>query len=129
MAEVAVPGVAYGVTEFLTGTDRKWDAVYSVWGALWFTDPEILLPLVRERLEPGGRLAFSHAPAVPGTYGVQGVYGGGFTGRRVWVYRWAYEPRTWGEILTGHGFRNVRVWEEPAPEADHVGTLIGVATR
>ncbi|MFI0422825.1 hypothetical protein [Spongiactinospora sp. 9N601] len=42
-------------------------------------------PLVRLRLTPGGRVVFSHAPAVPGSYGVR---------------------------------------VEPAPDADHVGTLI-----
>lgn len=100
-----------------------------MWGAAWFTEPDTLLPLVRDRLEEGGRFVFSCAPAVPGAYGVQGMYGGGFGGRRVWLYRWAYEPRVWAELLSGHGFGDVRVWEEPPPEADHVGTLIGTARR
>ncbi|MCY9786908.1 class I SAM-dependent methyltransferase [Nocardiopsis sp. EMB25] len=117
------------VVETLTHTERRWEAVYSIWGGLWFTDPEALLPLVRERLEKGGRLVFSHAPAVPGSYGVQGMYGQGFLGRQVWVYRWAYEPHVWEDILAGHGFTDVRVWVEPAPEPDHVGTLIGTASR
>lgn len=116
------------VVEFLAGTGQRWNAVYSVWGAAWFTDPDVLFPLVHDRLESNGRFVFSHAPAVPGSYGVQGMYGGGFNGRRVWVYRWAYEPAVWEEILVGHGFREVRVWEEAAPEADHVGTLIGTAS-
>ncbi|MEU1899573.1 hypothetical protein ABZ512_14445 [Nocardiopsis dassonvillei] len=98
-------------------------------GAAWFTDPDVLFPLVHDRLESNGRFVFSHAPAVPRSYGVQGMYGGGFNGRKVWVYRWAYEPAGWEEILVGHGFREVRVWEESAPEADHVGTLIGTASR
>jgi SAM-dependent methyltransferase len=117
------------VAEFLGGTDRRWEAIYSIWGAAWFTDPQVLFPLVYDRLEPGGRFVFSHAPAVPGSYGVQGMYGAGFNGRRVWVYRWAYEPQVWGKILTGHGFADVKVWVEPAPEPDHVGTLIGTARR
>ncbi|WP_433701154.1 class I SAM-dependent DNA methyltransferase [Nocardiopsis sp. CA-288880] len=115
--------------EFLAGADQRWEAIYSVWGAAWFTEPGTLFPLVHDRLEPGGRFVFSCAPAVPGSYGVQGMYGAGFNGRRVWVYRWAYEPEAWEEILAGHGFRQVRVWEEPAPEPDHVGTLIASAVR
>lgn len=115
--------------EFLGGTDRRWQAIYSIWGAAWFTDPQVLFPLVYDRLEPGGRFVFSHAPAVPGSYGVQGMYGGGFNGRRVWVYRWAYEPQMWEEILSDHGFADVRVWVEPAPDPDHVGTLIGTGHR
>jgi SAM-dependent methyltransferase len=115
--------------EFLTGTNERWDAIYSIWGAVWFTDPDRLLPLVHDRLAPGGRLAFSHAPAVPGSYGVQGIYAAGFTGRQVWAYRWAYEPAKWASILSGHGFKNVRARHEPAPDPDNVSTLIVEAQR
>lgn len=117
------------VLAYLTETDRRWDAVYSIWGALWFTDPDLLLPLIHDRLTQGGRLVFSHAPAVPGSYGVQGLYGGGFNGRRTWVYRWAYEPEKWAEILQVHGFTDVHVGIEPAPRPDHLGTLIATARR
>jgi SAM-dependent methyltransferase len=122
-----IPGVHFehgDVTEYLAAADRRWDAIYSIWGALWFTDPEVLLPLVRERLEPEGRLVFSHAPAVPGSYGIQGMYGNGFNGRQVWIYRWAYEPDTWTTILNRHGFTNISARLHPAPDSDHVGTLI-----
>ncbi|GHD37375.1 methyltransferase domain-containing protein [Nocardiopsis kunsanensis] len=117
------------VLEFLRGTDRTWDALYSAWGAVWFSDPRELLPLAHERLSLGGRLVFAHAPAVTGAYGVQGMYANGFRGRAVWVHRWAYEPHVWEEMLHDAGFARARVWIEPAPEADHVGTLIGVASR
>lgn len=30
---------------------------------------------MRDQLTPGGKLVFAHAPAVPGSYGVQGMYG------------------------------------------------------
>lgn len=36
---------------------RPVDAVLSVFGALHFTPPELLLPLIADRLRPGGRLA------------------------------------------------------------------------
>ncbi|WP_084959975.1 class I SAM-dependent methyltransferase [Thermoactinospora rubra] len=127
-----LPGATYlqaDVTEFLTATDRRWDAIYSIFGAAWFTDPEQLFPRVRARLAPGGRFVFSHAQAVPGSYGVQGMYAGGFTGPQTWVYRWAYEPETWADMLRTHGFRDVRAWHEPAPTAGYVGTLIAIAHR
>src|SRR5699024_2762243 len=54
------------VVEYLRASDQRWEAAYSLWGAVWFTDPRVLLPLVRDRLEPGGRLIFAHAPAVTG---------------------------------------------------------------
>ncbi|MFE1394739.1 class I SAM-dependent methyltransferase [Nocardiopsis alba] len=117
------------VIEFLGATEQRWDAIYSVWGAVWFTDPHVLLPLVHDRLAPGGRLVFSHAEPVPGSSGPQGMYGGGFQGRRVWLYQWAAAPQEWEELLCSAGFDRPRVWVEAAPEADHVGTLIGVAHR
>ncbi|GAA4858700.1 class I SAM-dependent methyltransferase [Saccharopolyspora cebuensis] len=122
-----IPGahfVAGDVVEFLASTQRRWDAMYSIWGAAWFTDPEILLPLIHARLSPGGKLVFSHAPAVPNSYGIQGMYGNGFKGRQVWIYRWAYEPDTWAELLRQHGFHDVKPRVEDAPEPGNVGTLI-----
>jgi SAM-dependent methyltransferase len=53
------------VLDFLTNSDRQWDAIYSIWGALWFTDPDVILPAIRDRLTPDGKLVFSHAPAIP----------------------------------------------------------------
>src|SRR5438309_8958300 len=44
------------VLEFLAGDGQRWDAIYSIWGALWFTDPRLLLPLVHNRLAARGRL-------------------------------------------------------------------------
>ncbi|MGI8313409.1 class I SAM-dependent methyltransferase [Saccharopolyspora hattusasensis] len=122
-----IPGVHFvqaDVVEFLSATGQQWDAIYSIWGGVWFTDPVVLLPLIRARLTQGGTLAFSHAPAVPGSYGLQGMYGNGFTGRQVWIYRWAYEPTGWADLLREYGFTDVHARVEPAPEPDNVGTLI-----
>lgn len=69
-------------------------------------------------------LAFSKAPAVPGAYGVQGMYGFGFNGRRLWIYRWAYTPEDWGGILERHGFVDIDARVLEAPEPENVGTLI-----
>lgn len=127
-----LPGARYvqgDVVEFLADTDEQWDAVYSMWGALWFTDPQLLLPLVHDRLSPGGKLVFSQAPAVPGSYGIQGMYGNGFKGRQVWVYRWAYEPATWVDLLYQHGFVEIHARIKPALKPGYVGTLIVEARR
>ncbi|OLT13650.1 methyltransferase type 11 [Pseudonocardia sp. CNS-139] len=117
------------VLGFLAEADERWDAIYSIWGALWFADPQRWLPVVHERLAPGGRLVFSHAPAVPGSYGAQGMYGNGFAGRRLWIYRWAYEPETWADLLRVRGFADVEAWVEPAPDPDDVGTLLVTCRR
>lgn len=56
-------GVRFVCAEVLdhlrTCTDT-YDAIYSIFGAVWFTDPEKLLPLIAQRLNPGGVLVFSH---------------------------------------------------------------------
>ncbi|OXM50287.1 SAM-dependent methyltransferase [Amycolatopsis thailandensis] len=112
------------VLEYLAAADRAWDAIYSIWGALWFLDPAVLLPLIHEHLTPGGRLVFSHAPPVPSAYGRQGMYGAAFTAEPVWIYRWSYEPDMWAELLRSNGFDHIRARVEPAPEPGHLGTLI-----
>jgi hypothetical protein len=33
-------------------------------------------------------------------------------------------PATWADLLHQHGFREINARIEPAPDADHVGTLI-----
>ncbi|MGH3972056.1 MAG: class I SAM-dependent methyltransferase, partial [Pseudonocardiaceae bacterium] len=45
--------------DFLAMTDRRFRCVYSVFGAVGFVDPHVLLPLVRRCLTPHGRLIFS----------------------------------------------------------------------
>lgn len=125
------PNVEFAHTDvlaYLSTAPRGWDAIYSIWGAVWFTDPAQLLPLVRNSLNPGGRLVFSHAPPIPGCYGAQGMYAAGFHGQRVWVRRWAYEPETWTAILTEHGFVRVNAWVQPAPDPELLGTLIVAAS-
>jgi hypothetical protein len=91
---------------------------------VWFTDPSKLFPLVRERLNSGGVLAFSQLPAIPGAYGPQGMYKGGFAGKALFTYRYSYTPRKWSRLLTRAGFDDVEVQVLGAAEPDHIGTLI-----
>ncbi|MFA1546491.1 class I SAM-dependent methyltransferase [Actinomadura chokoriensis] len=117
------------VLDYLATTDRCWDAIYSIWGAVWFTNPEDLLPLIRDHLVPGGKLVFSHAPPVPGAYGVQGAYAANLTGHQAWLYRWSYEPAARTTILEAHGFTKVQATVEPAPIPHHLGTLLVQARK
>ncbi|GLF99261.1 class I SAM-dependent DNA methyltransferase [Streptomyces yaizuensis] len=112
------------VLEHLAENTATYDAIYSVFGAAWFTDPEKLLPLVARRLNPGGVFAFSHPPAIPGAYGPQGMYKGGFAGKACYVYRYSYTPRRWAGLLARNGFRDVEAEVLAAPEAGHIGTLV-----
>ncbi|WP_433544812.1 class I SAM-dependent methyltransferase [Streptomyces sp. CA-294286] len=112
------------VLDYLAETPETFDAIYSIFGAAWFTDPVKLFPLVAESLRPGGVLVFSHPPAIPGAYGPQGMYKGGFAGKAMFTYRYSYTPRKWENILLRSGFveADARVLE--AREEGHIGTLI-----
>lgn len=116
------------VLDFLTTTNQRWDAIYSIWGALWFTDPVALLPAVLDRLVPGGRLVFSHAPHVQGTAaGALGMWAAGYTGPQVPMARWSYDPEQWAELLTSHGYTKAHARVLPAPDPANVGTLMVTA--
>ena len=47
----------------------------------------------------------------------------------MWLHQWAAQPDEWEELLHAAGFEHARVWVEPAPEADHVGTPVGAAHK
>jgi SAM-dependent methyltransferase len=117
------------VLEYLRDCTETYDAVYSMFGAVWFTDPGKLLPLIAARLRPGGVLVFSQPPAIPGTYGPQGMYKGGFAGRAMYTYRYSYRPRVWEHLLRRAGFAEAEARVLDAPEAGHIPTLIVRAVR
>lgn len=100
------------------------DAIYSVWGAVWFTDPEDLVPLVARCLRPGGVFAFSQAEPLEGHYGRQGMYGNGLSGRRLVVQRWSFTPDVWADMLKRNGFVQIDARVIDAPDAQNVGTLM-----
>lgn len=113
------------VVEYLTTTDRMWDAVYSVFGAVWFHDPAQLLPLVRKRMSTGGSLVFAHFPPVPGCLGVSGAWAFVEQGQQpMYVKRWHYPPETWAYYLNEHGFHTTRAEILPGPGAGDLGTLL-----
>ncbi|WP_406343459.1 class I SAM-dependent methyltransferase [Streptomyces sp. NBC_00648] len=116
------------VLDHLSTRTDTYDAIYSIFGAVWFTDPDKLLPLIAQRLNPGGVLAFSHPPAIPGAYGPQGMYKGGFAGKATFTYRYSYTPRKWHNLLSKSGFTDIDATIVNAPEPGHIGTLIVRAT-
>lgn len=111
---------------FLRSGRERFDAVYSVYGAMWFTDPARLLPAVRERLRPGGRLVFSQRPPVEGCYGCQASYiPRGADEDPLVVKRWDYDVQAWERLLAEHGYVGVCATVVPAPPGPRrVGTLI-----
>lgn len=117
-----------GVLDHLRDSTETYDAIYSIFGAVWFTDPVRLLPLIARRLNPGGVLVFSHPPAIPGAYGPQGMYKGGFTGKAMFTYRYSYTPRKWLGLVRRSGFAHGEAEILDAPKTGHIGTLVVRAT-
>ncbi|MFG2426111.1 class I SAM-dependent methyltransferase [Streptomyces sp. NPDC048448] len=115
------------VLDRLVADESLYDAVYSIFGAAWFTDPARLFRLVREHLAPGGVFVFSQPPAIPGAYGPQGMYKGGFAGKAMFTYRYSYRPAVWERLLTRAGFGTAKAEVLDAPKAGHIGTLIVTA--
>ncbi|MBX9394882.1 class I SAM-dependent methyltransferase [Streptomyces sp. TRM72054] len=112
------------VLDYLAACADSFDAIYSIFGAAWFTDPNRLFPLVRARLNDGGVFVFSHPPAIPGAYGPQGMYKGGFAGKAMFTYRYSYRPAVWERLLIRAGFTSAHATVLHAPQPDHIGTLI-----
>lgn len=111
---------------YLQEGGEDFDAAYSVYGVVWFTDPGVLLPAIRERLRPGGVLVFSQRPAVEGCYGCQASYiPRGEDEDPLVVKRWDYEPEAWERLLKEHGYTDVHAEVIAAPPGPRkVGTLV-----
>ncbi|MET9862117.1 class I SAM-dependent methyltransferase [Streptomyces smyrnaeus] len=124
----AEPGLTFVQAEactYLDQSDTLFDAVFSNWGAVWFTDPEELMPRILRRLATGGVLVFSQAE--PGdAYGPQQMHGKWLEGREreLTVLRWQYPPQAWTDILKRAGFTHVDARIVPAPEPSALGTLL-----
>ncbi|MDH6113731.1 SAM-dependent methyltransferase [Kitasatospora sp. MAP12-15] len=112
--------------DFLDQDGRLFDAIYSTWGAVWFTDPDELFPRIAKRLAPEGVFAFSHREPSPDQYGAQQMAGTWLEGREdeLIVLRWQHTPEQWGDLLKRHGFTDVRTRVIPSPERGALGTLL-----
>ncbi len=67
---------------------------------------------------------FSQPPAIPGAYGPQGMYKGGFAGPAMFTYRYSFRPEVWERLLLGAGFRAASATVLDAPTRGHIGTLL-----
>ncbi len=112
------------VLDFLRHDTRRYDAVVLDFRRGLVHRPSRLFPLVRERLTPGGVFVFSQPPAIPGAYGPQGMYKGGFAGKAMFTYRYSYQPAVWERHLTRAGFTSAEARVIDAPLAGYIGTLL-----
>lgn len=114
----AIEFVTADVVDYLTRESSAFDVVYSIFGAVWFTDPDLLLPLVRDRMTPGGVFAFSHLPAVddepkPGRL----------------ITKVNLPAERWQAKLADAGFGGVTAEVVPAPMPGKPGTMLITARR
>lgn len=106
---------------YLRNTTDTFDAVFSVFGAHWFTDPDVLLPRIRARLREGGIVALAHMP--PGEHAGPGLYASAPDSGK--PLRWEGESHHWADALDDHGFERPAVTAiEPPYGSDGVRTVV-----
>lgn len=128
--QVAAASARWGTTvelhhadavHYLRHTSDTFDAIFSVFGAHWFTDPEKLLPAVRPRLREGGVVVLAHVP--PGADIDPNQFA--CTHVREDVLRWEGESSDWAEALRRHGLGQPTVTViEPPYSSGGVRTVI-----
>ncbi|MGR3868084.1 methyltransferase domain-containing protein [Streptomyces graminifolii] len=129
----------------LKTTANTYDVLYSVFGALDFTDPRDLLPAAFFALKPGGRLVFSTlahyiggAPAQPDVVAAsvlartpEGEAVRTPEGEAATMHRWVLQEHVWVKVLDEAGFTGISVDMLPSavqgPRA--ADTLLMTATR
>lgn len=102
----------------MTGT---YDVLYSIFGAVDFTNPRDLLPTAAAALRPGGRLVFSTlahylngAPARP--YAVAAdIPAKTPDGTAARMRRWVLQEHVWTKLLDEAGFTQITAEMLPAP--------------
>ncbi|MFJ8955920.1 class I SAM-dependent methyltransferase [Streptomyces sp. NPDC102381] len=115
-----LPGLDFRTAEavdYLTTEAATFDVVLSIFGAVWFVDPDELLPLVGTRMTEGGILAFSHLPAgsqelKPGRAGM----------------RHDHAPDEWTRLLHRYGLTDVRAEIIEPPAGQSAATMLIRAT-
>ncbi|MEU8623134.1 class I SAM-dependent methyltransferase [Streptomyces sp. NPDC048623] len=111
-----------------------YDVLYSVFGAVDFTDPTVLLPAAARALRPGGRLVFATlahyvtgAPAQPDVTAVD-IPAKTPDGESATMTRWVLQEHVWTKVLDQAGFTRISAVELPAgPGPKAAATLIMTA--
>lgn len=103
------------VVGHLQAMPAMYDVLYSVFGAVDFTDPCRLLPTAAAALRPGGRLVFSTlAHYLNGTAARCDVVPAAVRartpdGKEATMHRWVLQDRLWATLLDEAGFTRVAV--------------------
>ncbi|MBF4132902.1 SAM-dependent methyltransferase [Streptomyces albidoflavus] len=126
-----------GAVEHLRVRAGAYDVLYSVFGAVDFTEPRTLLPAACAALRPGGRLVFSTlahhvggARARPEVTATE-IPARTPDGAAMSMPRWVLTASVWANALERAGFADVRTDVLPAAgDREHAaGTLLVTAFR
>lgn len=109
------------VVDHLRAMAGTYDVLYSVFGAVDFTEPRALLPAASAALRPGGRLVFSTlAHYLGGTPAQADVTSADIPARTsdggtTTMRRWVLQEHVWTKLLYEAGFTTIDVDVLPAP--------------
>ncbi|WP_373428706.1 class I SAM-dependent methyltransferase [Streptomyces rishiriensis] len=124
------------VPAHLRASTDTYDVLYSVFGAVDFTEPRELLPAAASALRPGGRLVFStlahHLGGTPAHPYVQHTEIGGKTpdGTAAVIRRWVLREHVWTKLLDEAGFTRITTEVLPGgPGPRAADTLLVTAYR
>ncbi|MBW1599547.1 cyclopropane-fatty-acyl-phospholipid synthase family protein [Streptomyces sp. JJ38] len=108
------------VVDHLSTAPETYDVLYSVFGAVDFTDPRDLLPAAASALRPGGRLVFSclahylsGAPAQPDVVHAD-VPAKTPDGEATTLRRWVLQEQVWTKLLGEAGLTGITTDVLPA---------------
>ncbi|WP_394617393.1 class I SAM-dependent methyltransferase [Lentzea sp. JNUCC 0626] len=105
--------VTQEAADYLRESADHFDIVISIFGATWFTDPTMLLPLICRRLAPNGLLIFSHNDEQSAADEPQHA-----------IKKWNLSGQRWVDSLHDAGFATAAFEIVPPPQADLPGTLL-----
>lgn len=124
------------VVDHLRAQRGTYGVLYSIFGALDFTDPRNLLSAAYEALRPGGRLVFStlahYLSGEPAQADVVHADMPAKTphGEATAMRRWVLQKQVWVKLLDGAGFTGIDVQVLPGTEGPRAaGTLVVTATH
>ncbi|MFJ4832131.1 class I SAM-dependent methyltransferase [Streptomyces sp. NPDC088747] len=113
-----------------------YDVLYSVFGAVDFTEPRELLPAAASALRPGGRLVFAtlahHLGGAPAHSDAQHTEIGAKTpdGGAALLHRWVLQEHVWTKLLDEAGFTRISTEVLPGrPGPRAADTLLMTAFR
>lgn len=135
-----LPDATYFTCEalwFLRHSGRRFDAVYSIFGAVGLIDPAVLLPAIARRLNPHRPLVFSvphpHRQASATRSGSDLRPRAGNLalpdGTRHPLVRWEFDVAQWSTVLARHGFRLSRAQEFADPRDSRPLTTLLITAR